>query len=82
MINFIWNYIRDHGIIHLKHRLLSKKVIFFSTGGQFYEKKPSIFQFLPGVGVSVQIFMLGSGAIPKFQIFGDSRSNTIENLNL
>ena len=45
-----------------------QKVI-FSTGRQSYDKS-HIFQFLAGVGVSVQMFVLGPCAIVKLQIFG------------
>ena len=48
---------------------------FFSTGDQSYGNKSFIFQFLTGVGVYVQMFMIGPCAIAKLHIFGHSRSN-------
>ena len=44
----------------------------FSTGSQWYEKKSFIFQFLPGLGVAVEIFMIGCCAIATLQIFDHS----------
>ena len=40
-------------------------------------KKSFIFQFLGGVGVSVQLFIFGPYEIAKLQIFGHSHSNII-----
>ena len=40
---FYWDYMGGHGEIHLKHRLLSKKDQFSSSGDQSYEKKINFF---------------------------------------
>ena len=54
--------------------LCPKKSI-FSTGDQSYGNKSLIFQFLAGLGVCVQIFMLRPCAIAKLKISGHSRLN-------
>ena len=77
-INFVRAYMGDHGKSTQKSRLRSKKVNFFSTGDQSYEKKSFIFQCLVAVAVSVQIFMLGTCVIVNLQIFGHSHPNIIK----
>ena len=72
LINFIRAYyIGDPGEIHLKYRLLSKKVNFFQLGTDLMNKK----YYFSISSISVQIFMLGPCAVGKLQIFGQSQSN-------
>ena len=59
----------------------SVQKVLFSTLGQSHKKMKSfIFQFLVGLGVSVQIFMLGLFAIVNLKILGHSFLNIILNL--
>ena len=70
LINLVGAYVGDNGKIYSKHRLLSKQINFFQLKAYLMTL---IFQFLEDVRVSVQIFMLGSRAIAKLQVFGHSR---------
>ena len=67
----------DHEEIHSKHSLLSKLINCFQLETNRIIKTLFIFQFLVGVGVSVQMFILGPCEIVKLQTFGCSRSDII-----
>ena len=59
LINFIGAYMIDHGKIHSKHKLLSKKVNFIQLETNHMRKKSFIFRFVGGVEISIQVFILG-----------------------
>ena len=54
-----------------------QKSQYFSTADQSYETWSFTFQFLAGLGVYVQLFMLEPCQIANRHIFGHSRSNII-----
>ena len=77
LVSFIRAYMGDHGKSTKITEFCPKRSSFFSAGRQPYEKKSSIFQFLVGVGVSVQMFMLGPCTLAMLQISGHSTLKTL-----